>query len=173
VLVESSAAFALTNEREVNHQQARAIRERLIRKRWRLCTTNFSLAETHVLVLIRLGREVATTLVYDMAHRTTTMTRVTEAGEGRARERIDGRLGNRCWSSLGASARATLQTIALERCCLRILVSRRRPPVDARLSPRRGLVQTSALRRLPRDAVRAERRAMPALQQVADPTAGH
>jgi hypothetical protein len=40
------------------------------------------LAETHVLVLIRLGRDVAATVWYDIKHSMTTIIRVMEADEG-------------------------------------------------------------------------------------------
>ncbi len=59
VLVDTSAYFAFINAREVNYQPAQAIARRLATLRSQLYTTNFVVAETHALLLTRLGRAVA------------------------------------------------------------------------------------------------------------------
>jgi predicted nucleic acid-binding protein len=59
ILIDTSAYFALTNRRDVSHPFALAVRDQLVAERWHLFTTNFLLAETHALLLARLGRWVA------------------------------------------------------------------------------------------------------------------
>jgi predicted nucleic acid-binding protein len=84
-LVDSSAYYALAHSRQENHPAARAIADRLARERWRLFTTNFILAETHALILIRLNRVVALQVLSQIEQSPTTIIRVTAADEARAR----------------------------------------------------------------------------------------
>jgi predicted nucleic acid-binding protein len=84
--MDTSAYFALADPDERTHQTARAISRRLIGERWRLFTTNFVLAETHALLLRRLGRTMALRVLLDIDHSTTTIVRVGTADEHRARE---------------------------------------------------------------------------------------
>ena len=58
-LIDTSAFFALIDNRDDNHKEARAISKRLAIESWDLFTTNFVLAEVHALTLSRLGRSVA------------------------------------------------------------------------------------------------------------------
>jgi predicted nucleic acid-binding protein len=57
--VDTSAYYALADRREGNHGTARAIASQLADERRVLYTTNLILAETHALVLARLGPRVA------------------------------------------------------------------------------------------------------------------
>ena len=59
VLVDTSAHFALADPHDHNHQPAIPIVQRLIAARSQLFTTNFVLAETHALLLLRRGRAAA------------------------------------------------------------------------------------------------------------------
>jgi predicted nucleic acid-binding protein len=87
VFVDSSAYYALTDQDErTTHHAAMAIRDRLIRDRTRLFTTNFVLAETHALILVRLGRHIAARVLQEIDRSTTTILRVTVADEHRARD---------------------------------------------------------------------------------------
>ncbi len=61
--VDTSAFFAISNARDVQHSTAQAIASRLRREQWHLSTTNFIVAETHALLLSRAGRQVAATIL--------------------------------------------------------------------------------------------------------------
>ena len=89
VLVDASAYFALLDQDDANHAQARTISHRLIAESWRLFTTSFVLAETHALLLNRLSQEVATRFLRDMAHSPTTLVWVTPADVERGKAIID------------------------------------------------------------------------------------
>ncbi|SRR5581483_6340934 len=88
VLVDTSAYFAFINAREANHQPAQAIARRLATLRSQLYTTNFVVAETHALLLTRLGRAVALRFIEEIDASTTLTIRIDEADEQRAREII-------------------------------------------------------------------------------------
>jgi predicted nucleic acid-binding protein len=88
--VDSSAFFALATRRDVNHEAARTIQNRLIGERWRLFTTNFVVAETHALVLNRVNRALAFRMLQEIDRSaTTTIVRVSPADEVRARTIIE------------------------------------------------------------------------------------
>lgn len=59
VLVDTSAVFALLDRSDVNHSAARATLEGLKRRRAGPLLTNFIVAESHALVLSRLGSDIA------------------------------------------------------------------------------------------------------------------
>src|SRR5918996_1122927 len=85
VLIDTSAFFALTAPRDADHHTALAIQHRLISERWRLYTTNLVVAETHALLLTRLGRAIAFSTLRSIDHSTTTIVRISNADESRAR----------------------------------------------------------------------------------------
>lgn len=89
VLVDSSAYFALADPRDAHHAQARAVGERLVAERYRQFTTNFILAETHALLLTRLGRHVAARFLVHLDASATILVRVAARDERRARAIID------------------------------------------------------------------------------------
>ena len=84
--VDTSANFALIDRRDASHRTAVTIATRLADQRWRLFTTNYIVAETHALLLNRLGRDVALTFLREIGH---TTIRATPADERRAREIIE------------------------------------------------------------------------------------
>lgn len=88
VLIDTSAYFILTDAGEGTHQRATAIQSRLIQEAWHLFTTNYILAETHALLLTRLGRDVAARVLQEIDRSTVTIVRVSAADERRAREII-------------------------------------------------------------------------------------
>jgi uncharacterized protein len=88
VLIDTSAFFALIAPRDDHHHTALAIQQRLITERWRLYTTNLVLAETHALLLTRLGRPIALRTLQRIDHSTTTIVRSSVTDENRAREII-------------------------------------------------------------------------------------
>lgn len=58
-LVGSAAYFALSDRSSIDHERAARVQAGLTRERRLLFTTNFVIAETHALVLSRLGRDIA------------------------------------------------------------------------------------------------------------------
>ena len=85
-LVDTSGYYALTDPRDSNHRAAVAINTRLTDEHWRLYTTNLILAETHALVLRRMGRATAWRVLTELDQsRATTIVRVSVADEARAR----------------------------------------------------------------------------------------
>ncbi|MBI4506620.1 MAG: type II toxin-antitoxin system VapC family toxin [Chloroflexi bacterium] len=83
--VDTSAYYALTDPRDGNHAPAHAIAARLATTRWQIITTNFILAETHALLLARLGRAIALRTLDAIERGATTIVRVSADDERRAR----------------------------------------------------------------------------------------
>ncbi|MGI8553628.1 MAG: type II toxin-antitoxin system VapC family toxin [Dehalococcoidia bacterium] len=83
-LQDTGAYFALVDRREQRYQEANQIFGRLAREPWQLFTTNFIVAETHALLLRRLGYRPALRFIDDIFRSTTTIVRVTPADVGRA-----------------------------------------------------------------------------------------
>lgn len=59
VFVDTGAFYAALNRKDRNHRAAVGLFDRALAEEWRLITSNFVVAETHALVLIRLGRDFA------------------------------------------------------------------------------------------------------------------
>lgn len=90
VFIDTGAYFALAAPRDDNHSAATAIETRMIAERLRPFTTNFILAETHALLLRRVGRAIALrTLAAIRDSAGTTMVRVSAGDERRAWEIIE------------------------------------------------------------------------------------
>jgi uncharacterized protein len=85
ILVDSSAFFALYSADDILHSRAVAVGE--TSRGW-LFTTNFIVAETHALLLRRLGRRVAVLFLHEVDRGRITLVRVSLADEQRAREII-------------------------------------------------------------------------------------
>ena len=88
ICVHTSAYYALTDARDANHPTALATAQRLAREGCDLITTNFVAAETHTLILNRLGRDLAERVLDRLYASSTRILRVTERDETRAREII-------------------------------------------------------------------------------------
>jgi len=85
VFIDTSALFAVIDTHDATHARAVAITKF---ERRRMFTTNFVIAETHALLLRRLGRSVAALFLTATDTGTTSVIRVDEADELRAREII-------------------------------------------------------------------------------------
>lgn len=86
VFVDSSAYYAFADRDEHDtHPIALTIRDHMIRERARLFTSNYVVAETHALLLVRLGRDIAARFLQEIDRSTTTIVRVSTADERRAR----------------------------------------------------------------------------------------
>jgi uncharacterized protein len=89
VFMDTGAYFALASPRDSHHDEALRIHDRILHYRSHIFTTNFVLAETHALILARVGRDPAAQFLADLdASPTTTLIRITEGDEQRARDLI-------------------------------------------------------------------------------------
>jgi uncharacterized protein len=86
VFLDASCFLALANQRDSYHAEAVAIWTRLVDERWQAITTNFVVAETHALFIVRLGRGQALSFLERIDASSTTVARVTVQDEARARE---------------------------------------------------------------------------------------
>ena len=66
LFVDTSAYFALTDKRDENHEAAAHFIHQLIRERTELLTTNYIVAETHTLLLNRIGYTAALQVVEEL-----------------------------------------------------------------------------------------------------------
>src|SRR4051812_34566492 len=86
VFIDTGGYFALASLIDAHHPSAVAIMNALISKRFRLYTSNFILAELHALLLTRVNRRVALQTLTILDNSNTTIIRVTQADEQRARQ---------------------------------------------------------------------------------------
>ena len=87
--MDSSGFLALVNRQDEHHDAARRVWEgRILAEQWRTYTSNFVIAETHNLFLVRLGHRHAMTFLQEMEHSAITILRVSPADEQRARQII-------------------------------------------------------------------------------------
>jgi uncharacterized protein len=85
VFTDTSGFFALIDEHDRNHARARAVFDVLARARSQMVLTNFVRAETHALILNRLGHHLADRFLTQLERGpTTTLIRVTDDDENRA-----------------------------------------------------------------------------------------
>src|SRR3990167_6723048 len=112
VLIDTSAYFALSDVGETRHPAANAVRLRLIAERWRLFTTNFIAAETHALLLSRLGYPFALRFLDDLDQSSTEVVRVTSPDERRAREIIR-HYDDKAFSFTDATSFALMERLAI------------------------------------------------------------
>jgi predicted nucleic acid-binding protein len=89
VFVDTNAYGALAVARDQSHQRALDVLRMLSQNHHRLYTTNFVLAETHALILARRGREAALRTLRRIEGGSTTVIRVDEGDERRARQIIE------------------------------------------------------------------------------------
>ena len=88
LFVDTSAYFALTDKRDENHEAAVHFIHQLIRERAELVTTNYIVAETHTLLLNRIGYATALQVIEALYKSQTRIYRVKEAQERKALEII-------------------------------------------------------------------------------------
>ena len=86
MLVDTGAYFALAVPHDAHHSSAVRMLEALDRRPSRLFTTNFIVAETHALLLTRRGRDLAARVLAQIDRSSTTIVRVSDRDEQRARE---------------------------------------------------------------------------------------
>ncbi|MGD9892088.1 MAG: type II toxin-antitoxin system VapC family toxin [Dehalococcoidia bacterium] len=111
--VDSAGYYALADRGDANHTTAAALLAALRLQRFRLVTTNFVLAESHALVLNRLGYAPALRLLTDITTSpATTLVRVTRADEDRARVIIR-RYADKRFSYTDATSFAVMERLRL------------------------------------------------------------
>jgi predicted nucleic acid-binding protein len=88
LFVDTSAYFALTDRRDGNHEAAVRIIHQLIREVTKLLTSNYIVAETHTLLLNRIGYKTALQVIEELYKSQTQIYRVREAEERKALEII-------------------------------------------------------------------------------------
>jgi predicted nucleic acid-binding protein len=85
IMVDTSAVYALIDRSDDWHEKAKNLFKKLSEKDVDLILTNFILAETHALILSRIGHELAREWVKNLVWK---IERVKEEDEKRAREII-------------------------------------------------------------------------------------
>jgi uncharacterized protein len=89
VFVDTSGFYASLNRRDAYHRDAARLFRRAQRERWFLFATNFVLAESHALILARMGRDRAWSFLQAIVTGRTNVIRAEEADERRARAIIE------------------------------------------------------------------------------------
>ena len=89
VCVDTGGFYASLNRRDAYHREAARLFRRAQREHWFLCTTNFVLAESHALILARMGRDQAWNFLQATITGRTNVIRAEEADERQARAIIE------------------------------------------------------------------------------------
>jgi len=84
LFVDTSGFFAAINTADTNHDEARGVFTRAAAEHLRVFTTNFVVAETHALLLVREGRPIALQFLRNLATSNVSLVRVTAADEAAA-----------------------------------------------------------------------------------------
>jgi predicted nucleic acid-binding protein len=87
VFVDTGAFYAALNRKDEHRQEAVQLFTRAVEEEWQLFTSNFVVAETHALILTRLGRDLAADWLRDVP---AAVVRVTAEDEGKAKRIIFG-----------------------------------------------------------------------------------
>jgi uncharacterized protein len=89
VFVDTGGFYAALNRRDASHRAAARLFRRGQREHWFLFPTNFVLAESHALILARMGWDRAWRFLQAMVTGSTNVIRAEEADERRARAIIE------------------------------------------------------------------------------------
>jgi predicted nucleic acid-binding protein len=114
VFIDTSAYFALVNAGDAHHDESETIFRRLASDRDELYTSNFVIAETHGLLINRIGRQPAAAFLHEVDASTTHRVRVTSADERRARE-ILAQFADKDFSLVDATSFAVMQRLHIAR----------------------------------------------------------
>jgi len=89
VFVDTGGFYASLNRKDAYHRDAARLFRQAQRQHWFLFTTNFVLAESHALILARMGRNRAWNFLQAIITGSTNIIRAAEADERRARAIIE------------------------------------------------------------------------------------
>ncbi|MGI8476488.1 MAG: type II toxin-antitoxin system VapC family toxin [Thermomicrobiales bacterium] len=112
MFVDTSAFGAMAVLRDHDHDRAIAIQRRLTEEGRRLVTTNFVLAETHALLLGKVGRILALRILQEIERGKTAILRVSVAEE-RAARRILAQYADKDFSLVDATSFAVMDRLGL------------------------------------------------------------
>lgn len=112
VFLDSSAFLALVNPHDRFHAQAVEAWTRLSRERWHTFTTNFVVAETHALFLIRLNHARATAFLRQIGKAGTTIVRVS-VGDEQVAESIIYQYDDKNFSYTDAASFAVMERLRI------------------------------------------------------------
>jgi predicted nucleic acid-binding protein len=113
VFVDTSGFYAALNRRDAHHRDAARLFRRAQREQWFLFTTNFVLAESHALILVRMGRDRAWNFLQATLTGSTNVIRAEEADERRARV-IIGQYQDKAFSYCDAVSFAVMERLDLQ-----------------------------------------------------------
>lgn len=109
VFVDTGAFYAAINRKDQNHDTAVALFKRALDEKWRLVTSNFVVAETHALLLGRLGRDLASAWLRSVP---AGVVRVSKGDEEKARRIIFGYI-DKDFSYCGAASFAVIERLRI------------------------------------------------------------
>jgi len=113
VFIDSSGYFATASQRDAHHAEARETLRDLLAQRRRLFTTNFILAEVHALLLNRVNRSLAASVLFEIDNSAaTTIVRVSASDETRARA-IIGQYQDKDFSLTDATSFAVMERLRI------------------------------------------------------------
>lgn len=113
VFLDSSGFLALININDVYHKQAQDIWNLIIEEKWKTYTTNFVIAETHALFIIRLGHKHATKFLYQIRQSNTNILRINIQDEEKA-DNIIFHYDDKIFSYTDATSFAVMQRINIQ-----------------------------------------------------------
>ena len=87
VFVDTGGFYAALNRKDNNHPEAITLFNRAAEDGWKLITSNFVVAETHALILARLGRDLAEAWLRSVP---ASVIRISKADEEKAKRTIFG-----------------------------------------------------------------------------------
>lgn len=87
VFVDTGGFYAALNRKDQHHREATILFHHAVEEAWRLLTSNFVVAETHALILTRLGRDLAAAWLRNVP---AAVIRISEEDERKARRIIFG-----------------------------------------------------------------------------------
>jgi predicted nucleic acid-binding protein len=112
VFLDTSGFYAALNRRDAAHREARRLFNQAREERWSLFTTNFVVAETHALILIRRGRSHAWRFLQSIYAGNTNVIRVEERDERRARNIME-RYADKDFSYCDAISFAVMERLGI------------------------------------------------------------
>lgn len=114
VFVDTSAFAALASVVDQDHDAAKAIQARIVQERRPLVTTNWVLAETHALLLGRVGRHLALRVLLTIDRSGIAIVRVSENDERQARHILE-QYDDKDFSLTDATSFALMERLGITR----------------------------------------------------------